>query len=203
MFKITKQMRIYWQDSSGTIYIKDEHGNILTAGGNVADRWKRYFEGLLNSQNQSFFWGLESLTAVFQKFMNDGVSPLEYSISLTLPIYKQKKDALLFGIYRGLTLFEHSIKVQENILLASLKKFVCIVPQQCGFRAGRSTSYATFFTRQLQGKYSAKKKTLYHIYVDLEKAFDKSLRQAVWRECLKDWLNASACCAINPRRRSK
>ena len=55
MFKITKQMRNDRQNKSETNYIKDEYGNILMAGGDVADRWKRYFEGLLNSQNPSIF----------------------------------------------------------------------------------------------------------------------------------------------------
>ena len=55
MFKIAKQMRNDRQDISGTNYIKDEDGNILTEGGDVANRWKRYFDGLLNSENPSIF----------------------------------------------------------------------------------------------------------------------------------------------------
>ena len=225
MFKIAKQMRNDRQDICGTNFIKDEEGDILTASGDVADRWKRYFEGLLNSENPSIFEdtpategpimdiaqeeveaalrrmkrdkapgpsgvtsdllkyagapGLEALTAVFQKIMEEEVSPPEWSVSLTLPLYKKKGDALLCGKYRSLRLLEHAMKGWEHVLLARLKEFISIDPQQFGFQAGRSTSDAIFIIRQLQEKYSSKKKTLYHIFVDLEKAFDKVPREAV------------------------
>ena len=42
--------------------------------------------------------------------------------------------------------------------------------------AGKSTAGATFIIWQLQEKYLEKKKKLYHIFVDLEKAFDKGTK---------------------------
>ena len=225
MFKIAKQMRKDRQDISGTNYIKDERGDILTVGEDVADRWRRYFDGLLNNENPSSFEdiapvegpimevsqvevaaalskmkkekapgpsgvtsdllkyagaiGLESLTSALQRVQKEEVSPPEWSISLTLPLYKKKGDALLCGKYRGLRLLEHGMKVWEHVLLAWLKDYINIDPQQFGFMAGRSTSDAIFITRQLQEKYQAKKGKLYHIFVDLEKAFDKVPRRAV------------------------
>ena len=44
---------------------------------------------------------------------------------------------------------------------------------------GRSTTEAISITRQLQEKYRDKKKRLYHIFVDLEKAFDRVPREAI------------------------
>ena len=55
MFKIAKQMRNDRQHVIGTNFIKDEGGNMLTLGVDVADRWKRYFEGQLNYENPSIF----------------------------------------------------------------------------------------------------------------------------------------------------
>ena len=225
MFKIAKQMRKDRQDIIGTNYIKDENGDILTVSEEVADRWKRYFNELLNAENPSDFEdtpsfegpilnidqeevtkalgkmkrekapgpsgvtsdllkyagasGLEALTSVFQELMKEEVSPREWSVSLTLPLYKKKGDALLCGKHRGLRLLEHSMKIWEHILLARLKEHVTIDPQQFGFLAGRSTSDAILIVRQLQEKYGAKKKKLFHIFVDLEKAFDKVPREAV------------------------
>ena len=45
--------------------------------------------------------------------------------------------------------------------------------------AERSTVDAIFIVRQLQEKYREKKKRLYHIFVDLEKAFDRVPRRAI------------------------
>ena len=45
--------------------------------------------------------------------------------------------------------------------------------------AGRSTTDAIFILRQLQEKYCQNKQKLYHIFVDLEKAFDKVPRRVV------------------------
>ena len=60
-----------------------------------------------------------------------------------------------------------------------MKEFLCIDLQHFGFQAGRSTSDADFIIRQLQEKDSTKKKTLYHMFVDLEKVFDKIPREAL------------------------
>ena len=43
------------EKSAAGNYIKDEDVNILSEGGNVANRWKRNFEGILNSENPSNF----------------------------------------------------------------------------------------------------------------------------------------------------
>ena len=48
-------MRKEWQDVSDTNYIKDDIGDILTIRENVAERWKKYFRDLLNTENPSHF----------------------------------------------------------------------------------------------------------------------------------------------------
>ena len=45
--------------------------------------------------------------------------------------------------------------------------------------AGNSITGAIFIIRQLQEKYLEKKKKLFHIFEDLEKAFDKVNRPAI------------------------
>ena len=123
--------------------------------------------------------GLEQLTAVFKKVVECEEYPLEWAQSLTIPLYKGKGDALSCGQYRGLRLLEHGMKTWERVLLKRLQSLVHISGHQCGFTSGKSTSDAIFITRQLQEKYGLKKRELFHIFVDLEKAFDKVPRPAI------------------------
>ena len=76
-------------------------------------------------------------------------------------------------------MLEHSKKIWERILLGRLKLHVEVDAQQCGFTSGKSTTDAIFALRQLQEKYCRKKNKLFHIFVDLEKAFDKVPRSAI------------------------
>jgi len=49
---------------------------------------------------------------------------------------------------------------------------------QFGFCQGRSTAGAIFILRMLQEKYSQKNKKFYHVFVDLEKTFDRVPRRS-------------------------
>ena len=51
MFKIAKQMRKERKDIVGEIYIKDKNGNTLVEGQDIKERWRKYFEELLNEEN--------------------------------------------------------------------------------------------------------------------------------------------------------
>ena len=50
---------------------------------------------------------------------------------------------------------------------------------QFGFTSGKKTTGALFIVRHMQEKYLAKKKQLWMASVDLEKAFDRVLREVV------------------------
>ena len=64
------------------------------------------------------------------------------------------------------------MKLFEKVFEERLRKLLIKVDgQQFGFCPGRLTKNAIFMMRQLQEKFSEKKKKLYHIFVDLEKAF--------------------------------
>ena len=122
---------------------------------------------------------VKQMTTVLQNIMLTEKCPSEWSHSTTIPIFKGKGDPLQCGKYRGLRLLEHGMKVWEKILDGRLKSIVNISNNQFGFMPGRSTTDASFIFRQLQQKYSEKKKRLYHIFVDLEKAFDRVPREAI------------------------
>ena len=72
------------------------------------------------------------------------------------------------------------MKVLERVIEGRVRKVVKIDSMQFGFMAGRSTTDAIFIVRQLQEKYLAKNKELWMAFVELEKAFDRVLREVVW-----------------------
>ena len=123
--------------------------------------------------------GVDYLTEVFQGIAREGRPPIEWGMSITVPLYKGVGDALECGKYRGLRLLEHGMKIWEKVLLQRLRAIVNVSEQQFGFQKGRSTTDAIFILRQLQEKYCRKKRPLYHIFVDMEKAFDRVPRPVI------------------------
>ena len=71
------------------------------------------------------------------------------------------------------------MKIMEKVLDRKLRRITNIGSSQFGFRPEKSTEDAVFIARQLQEKYLHKKRKLYHIFVDLEKAFDRIPRRAI------------------------
>ena len=66
--------------------------------------------------------------------------------------------------YRGVRLLELGMKLFEKVLENRLREKVSIGKCQFGFCQGRLTKDAVYVMRQLQEKYSEKKKTL-HMYI--------------------------------------
>ena len=74
---------------------------------------------------------------------------------------------------------KHGFKTYEKILEGRLRRITRVGENQFGFTAEKSTIGAIFIVRQLQEKFLAKKKKLFHVFVDLEKAFDRIPRKAI------------------------
>ena len=76
------------------------------------------------------------------------------------------------------------MKIWERVLYERLKHVTEVDKNQFGFVPRKSTIMAIFIFRQLQENFLEKKKKLYQIFVDLEKAFDEVPRPAIrwaWR----------------------
>ena len=71
------------------------------------------------------------------------------------------------------------MKIWERVLYERLKHVAKVDENLFGFMAGKSTTVAILIIQQLQDKYLEKKKKLYHISADMEKAFDKVPRPAI------------------------
>ena len=105
--------------------------------------------------------------------------PEDWLKSIIVNVYKGKGDALDRGNYRGIKLLDQGMKVLERILEGMIRDRVSFDDMQFGFRPGRGTTDAIFIVRQLQERFIVRKRDLYFVFVDLEKAFDRVPREVV------------------------
>ena len=70
------------------------------------------------------------------------------------------------------------LKIILNRLKPQAEKI--IVEEQARFRAGRSTAEQIFNLRILCEKYLQHQQDLYHVFIDLKKAFDRVWHAALW-----------------------
>lgn len=123
--------------------------------------------------------GVRMMTDLANVVIRECSVPDDWLKSVIINIYKGKGDALERGNYRGLKLLDHGMKVVERVLERLIREKVSINEMQFGFMPGRGTTEAIFIVRQMQEKYLGKKRKLYFIFVDLEKAFDRVPREVV------------------------
>ena len=83
------------------------------------------------------------------------------------------------GPYRGIKLLEHAMKVVERIFEHRIRQQIKIDDMQFGFMKGKGTTDAIFMARQMQENFRVEGKKLYFGFVDLEKAFDRVLREVI------------------------
>ena len=74
----------------------------------------------------------------------------------------------------------HTMKVWERIIETRLRDRVEISKQQYGFMPGKETTDAMFALRILMEKYREAQGKLHCVFVDLEKAYDRVLREELW-----------------------
>lgn len=124
--------------------------------------------------------GVQRVTDLCNSTMQEGKVPNDWKKSWMVNVYKGKGDALECGSYRGIKLLDHVMKVLEKVIEKKVSSKVIINDMQFAFRPGRGTTDAIFIVRHIQERYLEKRKDLWMAFVDLEKAFDRVLREVVW-----------------------
>jgi len=116
----------------------------------------------------------------------------DWKSSIVLPIHKVKGDPVECGSFRGIKLLEHAMKAVERIFEHRIRQQIDIDDMQFGYVKGKGTTDAIFIGRQIQEKFRAKGKKIYFGFADLEKAFDRVLREVIRWAILKlgveEWL---------------
>ena len=129
--------------------------------------------------------GIKFLTGLFNKLLISEWMPEEWRRSVLIPIYKNKGDQQCCGNYRGIKVMSHTVKVWERIIEARLRDSVEISKQQYGFMPGKGTTDTIFALRMLMKKYREGQRELHCVFVDLEKAYKRVLREVYNRNYRK------------------
>ncbi len=108
--------------------------------------------------------------------------PDDWKKAITVPLYKGKGSRNECGSYRGISLLSVPGKVYERILTKRLRevKEGRVSEEQGGFRKGRGCVDQIFAMKSLVEEYLGKDEKLYAAFMDLEKAYDRADREALW-----------------------
>jgi hypothetical protein len=114
--------------------------------------------------------------------------PSEWMKGIIVPILKSGNKMNPLN-YRGITLLNVVSKIYASILTARLSSWAeangILVEEQAGFRAKRSVGENIFVLTECIKSRLEKKEQVYAAFLDIEKAYDKVDRQAVWVSLLQ------------------
>ena len=104
--------------------------------------------------------------------------PVEWSLSMVVPIFNGKGDISNSSCYRAVKLLEHGMKVVKRMLGKRLCRIVTVDKMQFGFMPERGTIDAEFILRIMQEEYHAKGKMLC-VFWEPRESFDRVPRKVL------------------------
>ncbi|VDP00996.1 unnamed protein product [Heligmosomoides polygyrus] len=135
----------------------------------AADVWK-----------SKLWYPAEWLTEFFNQVVKEKKVPECWHNSATIPIWKKKGSPADCFNYRTIRLLSHSMKIFERILYRRIREIVKLSDNQCGFVSGCGTIDAIHAARLLVERHRERQKPVHIAFLDLEKAFDRVPREAIW-----------------------
>ena len=125
---------------------------------------------------------LEWLVRLFNVCFMLSIVPVDWVIACMVPLYKGKGDMYECSNFRGISLLSVVGKVYGRVLINRIRDKTenVIAEVQGGFRRGRGCTDQIFTVRQICEKYLGKGKDVYFAFLDLEKAYDRVDRDAMW-----------------------
>jgi len=243
--KFDENKKMFWKEvkklrkgnDSMEARVRDVNGNVLCDDKSVKDRWKEYFDMLLNEEDgreanvvavgngrgmpnlgelnderisrdeickavsklkdgkatgmdgcaaecvkKGGATVIEWLVRLFNVCFLSGVVPSEWCEACIVPLYKGKGDKYDCGSYRGISLLSVIGKLYGRVLIDRISGATecAIGEEQCGFRRGRGCVDQVFAVRQVCEKAIEKGKEVFFAFMDLEKAYDRVDRGALW-----------------------
>ena len=95
--------------------------------------------------------------------------PDEWKTCVVVPIFKGKGDVMNCGLYRGVKLLEHGMKIIERVLEKRMRALVDFDDALFGFMPRKGTTDGLFLVRRLHEEHRAKDKRMYMCFVDLKR----------------------------------
>ena len=123
--------------------------------------------------------GIQVMAEIYQKVVDGFEMPVEWTLSIVVPILKRKSDIRNCSCYRAVKLLEHGMKVVERVLEKRLNRIVSVDEMQFGFMPDRGTIDAVFIFRKTQEDNCAKGKCCM-CFVHPKKAFDRVLTKVFY-----------------------
>ena len=102
---------------------------------------------------------------------------------MIVPLYKSKGERIECKKYRGIRFLSVVEKIYEGILVDRVHRVTggLIEDEQGDFKAGRRCVNQIFTLKQI-GEKAREKKCKVHVgFIDLEKAYDRVNREALWK----------------------
>ena len=131
---------------------------------------------------------LPAIVKLFNIILESGKVPLEWSVGIIKPLYKNKGDINDVNNYRGITLLSCLGKLFTSIINTRLYDYVTreniLGNEQVGFRPKHSTLDHIFALHVITNFYISQGKQLFCAFVDYSKAFDFIDRAYLWQKLL-------------------
>jgi hypothetical protein len=99
--------------------------------------------------------------------------------NILVSIFKNRWDIQSYTNYRDIKLMSHTMKFWEKLIDHHLGKLT-IVSKISLFYAWENHHGGDFLDKIINGEISRTKNDLYMIFIDLEKAYDKILKNIMW-----------------------
>ncbi|KAI5641024.1 reverse transcriptase (RNA-dependent DNA polymerase) domain-containing protein [Phthorimaea operculella] len=122
------------------------------------------------------------LYLLFNLCWKSGRVPSDWCKAVIVPLYKGKGSQLDCKNYRGISLLSVVGKLYAKVLIERVVKETDekVWDAQAGFRKGMGCTDQVFSLRCIAEKFLAKNQRVYCAFVDLEKAYDRVVRNELW-----------------------
>ena len=126
---------------------------------------------------------VEWLVRLFNICFEAGEVPADWRMAAIVPIYKGKGDKHVCSNYRGISLLSMVGKLYGRVVINRIRDGTedALGEEQSGFRRGRGCVDQVFVVRQGCEKYLDRERDSFWAFMDLEKAYDRVDRGALWR----------------------
>ncbi|XP_050349521.1 uncharacterized protein LOC126772957 [Nymphalis io] len=183
------------QDISKCLCVKDSNGTLVCDAVKVKERWRDYFNVLLNTQHGNVSppelppnLGLVApvtpdevlkclRTMKNRKSVGPDDLPIEAWKAMSSHVYKGKGSVQDCESYRDIKVMCHTMKLFERVIDSRLRQECTVSECQYGFRPGCGTIDPILALRILAEAHREKKKTLYMAFLDLQKSYCTAARR--------------------------